>query len=342
MPPKPRAAQDSAFPNPPCLVKRPQPAFRSTMLSSLIMLLLSGIAVGEQPLTAGEWMSTAQRARDANAQHLNSLRATGRLLREVSDPSRGMPRTTLDAQLQLAYDGPNFHLSLNYLEHLIRVSGDFAHAWRPSNIARRNIIFDSKTVTLVEWTVEGECRGELFYDFGLQQAMRTADFPAEDPIQLWTPALSLAASQMRNTEITPLAGGGVVGQVDNPHYRMRFYFFGSFDYDLRRVSTYRKDDIVPFRDIVLNWKAIDDAWFVQRYVATLRTNNAADEPLQGDVETTIVEYQTMEKIAKLPLDIFSLRSLDIPRDAIFRDHRQLVDGRQKLWRWDGDCLVEVE
>lgn len=289
-----------------------------------------------------------QQARDKNLSALQTAFGSGKAYFEVHESADDEPLTVLDADVQIFWDSPKFRLHLAYETNLtesVRRDGqreENFEKWSPSNIGERVIIYDGSQILSVEFDREGNCQGTIYFGFAKMAVMRNAGFPFEDPIRLWTQALNVEGLDLKNTEMTPLGNGGLIGLLQKNTYRMRFVLFDKFGYDLRRVSSYRTGESQPFRDYTMNWEPSGDAFYIQRFTNTV---TSASHDTGSDFQASrrrIIEYSKFQSNVELDPTVFELSSVNIPDGTEFLDKRANVEGGPKQLVYRDGNLVSID
>lgn len=282
----------------------------------------------------------AKRSRDANSAQLKTAYATGKVRHTIDDG--GPIITLLDADIQVFYDAPNFRVHLVYDQLLTE---QFRNAktpeesfvkWKPSSKAEQIILYNGSHLVSVSTERDQTCKGTIYFGFSKMTVLRNAGFPFEDPIQLWTQALSLEGLDPRALSITELKKGGFVGLMQKNRYRMKFFVCDEFGYDLRRVSSYRTGEQHPFRDYLLDWSHSQDVHYVTRFTNSWSTANPDTGAEHGLVRTLSVEYSEFQANPAIAPEVFSLASMSIPDGTKFSDKRSKVEfGPRELVFNDG-------
>lgn len=274
-------------------------------------------------------------ARKANTSQLRTAFGDGRVNFVVHESEHKAPVTVLDADIQIFFDAPKFRVHLLYEEKRNEArpvegqSDQEFEKWVPSNTAERIIIYDGSKIFSVDFDRARKCEGTIYFGFAKMAVMRTAGFPFEDPVTLWSQALNMEGLDRRYTQITPLATGGFLGQLTKNTYRMKFFFLDDFGYDLRRVSSYRTGETQPFRDYLLNWSESNDVYYVRRFANTV-TSASHDTGSAFQITRKLsVEYTTFDANIEIDPSVFTLSSIDIPDGSRFLDKRSSVNGGPK-------------
>jgi hypothetical protein len=306
-------------------------------------------AVGQAPVGDGSTteqdqrarlIDGAKRARDANASRLQSAYATGKVRHTIED---GGPVTTLiDADVQVFYDAPKFRVHLVYDQLLTeqfrnsKSNDENFEKWKPSSKAEQLIVYNGSHLIAVTTERDGTCSGTIYFGFSKMTVLRNAGFPFEDPVQLWTQALSLEGLDQRALSITELQRGGFVGLMQKNRYRMKFFVCDNFGYDLRRVSSYRTGELHPFRDYLLDWSRSQDVYYVTRFSNSWSSANPDTGAAHGVVRSLSVEYSEFQANLAIAPEVFTLSSMSIPNGTKFIDKRSKVEnGPRELVFNDG-------
>ncbi|MCA9134684.1 MAG: hypothetical protein KDA45_16065, partial [Planctomycetales bacterium] len=216
-----------------------------------------------------------------------------------------------------------------------------AEAMLDRHLAEQKILFDGKHVYALAETRSGLLQGDVYFDFNRQKVLRGAGLPFENPVQLWTEALNIERADLRQALLRPLVGGGFMGLLTRDTYRLKFYFFDRFGYDLRRVSSYRRGEDVPFRDCLLSWQEADGLHYVHRYVSKLEEHSPPGEAAAPSRRVLEVEYRSFEANGPIDQALFRLPALEIPAGTPFDDHRVQVNGQPRRLHFDGSGLQEM-
>lgn len=288
--------------------------------------------------STGELLSGVAQAMADNAARIQTLMAQGRIRHQKYFRDVEAPHVTLDAELWLTYQAPKFRLHLQYAP---TGPGGDAPAAR-ATLEQQTVLFDGQTVTTVEQRPDGEWRGDIYFEFHKQNMLRMAGFPFADPVTLWNEPLPVGRADLLASKTTPLLGGGFVGVLDKDTYRLKYYFLGDFPFDLRRVSSYRADEELPFRDWHLQWRQAHGIHYVERLVRRVNESPPAD----GDLSASGVSHEQIDlQFPKVVLNpaispaACELSALALPEETPFYDHRVNINGKPKLLRWRGGQLV---
>ena len=294
---------------------------------------------GSSPL-----LDMAVMARDENANRLQSAYGSGRITREVQtgDPLQAL--TVMDSDIQLFYDRPRFRVHLAHdvrlVESLRSEEADEGKGddWFPADVREQVIIFDGKKVYSVEFRGADECLGEIYFGFAKLAVMRSAGFPFEDPVDLWSQALSIESLERDRLALTPLdSDRGFIGLESRNTYYRKFYFLDQFGYDLRRVSSYRKSEPQPFRDYLLEWSLSNGVYYVSRFTNTVAKANGSRKPGPQTINRYTVRFTSFDANVDVNASVFSLDSVGMPEGTLLMDKRASVEGGPKQWIYrDGE------
>lgn len=275
--------------------------------------------------------------RDENAQQIKSAFASGRVQFLVREAEETEATILLDAGLQIYSEGTKYRVHLSYdrkLEENPDYQGplDEEHPkWIDSTISERIILFDGERLFSINFDQEGSCNGMIYFGFAKMAVMRAAGYPFEDPIRIWQQALNVEGIDVTQTKLSPFQSRGMLGIMQKNTYRMRFLFLDNFDYDLRRVSSFRVGESQPFRDYTLNWEACEGAYYVKRFSNTTTSAHGNTGSRNQTMRRLTVDFDTFKNQIEIPLDTFTIQSLSIPVGSPFFDKRASVDGSpQKL------------
>lgn len=331
------------------------------LLLNLLLLLLIALqtssALWGQPAKSTadtkELLTAARKAIEQNAAKLQSVAAQGNIRHLRFERDVELPTVTLDADLTLVYQAPKFRLTLQYASPAEQLPDDRQRpttAWpiadaRESGepkLHQQTILFDGKTVITVEQSRKGSWRGDIYFDFHKQNMLRMAGFPFEDPVALWNEPLRIDRADLGDSETTPLRGGGFLGVLNKDTYRLKYYFLGSFAHDLRRVSSYRLGEEIPFRDWHLIWQQAGGGHYVERLVRRINeSTSAVVEANTSAVTHEVVElqYKSFSLNPTIDANTFDLSGLTLPDAVPFHDHRVNVNGKPKVLAFRGGNLV---
>ncbi len=296
-------------------------------------------------------LSTARQALERNAAELQSVTAQGRIRHLQFDRDVEAPVVALDADLLLLYDAPKFRLHLQYRAPWENFGGHSSQLPLEPNEAdqhkleQQTLLFDGQTVLTVERKRDGSSRGDIYFDFHKQNMLRLAGFPFEDPVMLWNEPLRLDRADLSASETKPLSGGGFLGVLTKDTYRLKYYFLGAFEFDLRRVSSYRLGEDIPFRDWHLNWGQSQGVHYVERLVRRINEATTADDAFQRSVrshEQVELEYKTFDVAAAIGPEAFELSALALPESLPIYDHRVNVNGKPKVLHCRDGKLVDAQ
>lgn len=339
----------------------PRPVKLFIYLLSLLPLMLQTTSAlwGQSAKTTRdttELIALARKAIERNAATLQSVTARGNIRHLRFERDVETPTATLDADLALTYQAPKFRLTLQYAAPEERLATDSQRptvAWRPAEgegsselkLQQQTILFDGKTVITVEQSRKGTWRGDIYFDFHKQNMLRMAGFPFEDPVALWNEPLRIDRADLVDSETTPLSGGGFLGVLNKDTYRLKYYFLGGFDHDLRRVSSYRLGEEIPFRDWHLIWQPLGGGHYVERLVRRINeSTGAVVEANSSGVTHELVElhYKNFKLDPRIESNAFDLTGLSLPDAVPFYDHRVNVNGKPKLMKLSGGSLVAFD
>lgn len=307
--------------------------------------------VASDSTTTQTLLAAAKLADQRLAEQLHTVVAQGRIRHIVYVRDLTSPSVTLDADVQVFYDAPKFQLHLQYSTDLAKglagsaIDQESKDGNKATVVTDQTLLFDGQTLTKVQHFSNGTCRGDIYFDFHRPNMLRIAGFPFEDPIELWREPLLIDRADLLTAHTTPLTDGGFVGTLSKDTYRLKFYFLGSFGYDLRRVSTYRIGQDTPFRDWHLSWQRVDGVPYVERLIRRSNSVNGENEPL-GLTETLReqieLEYSRFSLAAAIDPAVFELTGLDLPQSTPFYDHRTNVDGKPKVVWWKQGQLTSAQ
>ncbi len=285
-------------------------------------------------------------ARDKNTAALRTAFGSGKVRFEVFESSEDTSLTVLDADIQVFFDAPKYRIHFVYATKMLerfRQQGESIDAfqkWVPSDIAEQIIIYDGSKIVSVEVDTTGSCEGTIYFGFNKMAVMRNAGFPFENPVTLWSEALTPEGLDIRNLELTPMESGGIVGLLRKNTYIQKFVLFGKFGYDLRRVSSYRIGERQPFRDYLITWDYSNGAHFVRRFSNTLTSANPDTGASHSYYRKLTVEYPRFEANTEIDPNVFELDNLGIPSGTSFVDKRANVEGVPKQLVFDDGRLTE--
>ncbi len=303
------------------------------------------------PATTQTLLAAAKLADQRLAEQLHTVVAQGRIRHTVYLRDLNSPSVTVDADVQVFYDAPKFQLHLQYATDLAEGPTESAtdHKSNDENKATvatdQTLLFDGKTLTKVQHFSNGTCRGDIYFDFHRPNMLRIAGFPFENPIELWREPLQIDRADLLNAHSTPLTNGGFVGTLSKDTYRLKFYFLGSFGYDLRRVSSYRIGQETPFRDWHLSWQLADGIPYVERLERRSNTVSGENEPLgltNTLREQIELEYSHFSLSTAIDPAVFELAGLSLPESTPFYDHRTNVEGKPKVVWWKQGQLANTQ
>lgn len=302
------------------------------------------------PATTQKLLAAAKLADQRLAEQLDTVVAQGRIRHIAYVRDLNSPSLTLDADVQVFYQAPKFQLRLQYATDLAEGLTENATVQKSNDenktpvVTDQTLLFDGQTLTKVQHFSNGTFRGDIYFDFHRPNMLRIAGFPFEDPIELWREPLQIDRADLLTAHTTPLTNGGFVGTLNKDTYRLKFYFLGSFGYDLRRVSSYRIGQETPFRDWHLNWQLADGVPYVERLVRRSNTVSGENEPLgltntlREQIELEYSHFSLAETIDPV---VFELAGLDLPESTPFYDHRTNVEGKPKVVWWKKGQLADT-
>ena len=279
-----------------------------------------------------ELLDLAAEAKQQNELALHSARGTGKVTYLVHAADEPSPTAVLDSDIEFYFDQSRFHVHLAHTQKLIEAmrqenqGEDEYQRWVPSGITEQYVIFDGKKVIAVDVLDDGTHRGKIYFGFAKLGVMRSAGFPFENPIDLYSQALDVKSSDTRKAVITPLANGGFLGLLAKNTYRMKFFFLGQHGYDLRRVSSFRKGETQPFRDYLISWESDDGVYFVNRFTNTVTTAHGNTGSSRQTTKRLTVNYDDFHVNEVIDPSVFTLDSIPIPNGTIFLDKRANVEG----------------
>ncbi len=224
----------------------------------------------------------------------------------------------------------------------VQAAGELRNTRRSSNsqiFTERLVIFDGDVVYSVV-SSNGRHRGKIFFDFQQQHVLRSTGYPYVPPLQLWQAGIS-AQLDPQKVQIQKLNQRGQILSEVNAAYTTKYYFFDEFDYDLRRVIFTVPKAKLPFREISLRWGESHGVRYVSRYASKDRylSDNPNAPPV--DSRNIEIEFSRFEADANIADEVFTLRSLNLPVNTPFDDHRSNVGGQPKQLKWNGQTLVDV-
>ncbi len=308
-----------------------------------------------------------QSARNSLEKRLVSALAVGRLRQQTLKDA--LPVVT-EHDIQIFYEAPKFRVHVidiaepgtplnatsvkavnSELDEEIEIepvragAADFVQAARKTRlddsklVTERLVIFDGNVVYSILST-NGRQRGKIFFDFQQQHVLRSSGYPYVPPLQLWQAGIN-AQLDPQKIEIQKLNEQGKILEEVNASYTTKYYFFDDFDFDLRRVIFTVPKSQLPFREISLRWGESAGVRYVSRYAS--RDRSLSDDPTTPpvDVRKIEIEFSQFEANADIADDVFSLTSLNLPKNTPFDDHRANVDGQPKQLSWNGHELVDA-
>ncbi len=307
--------------------------------------LLTVLALGSAAAAQDTPESLLRKAEEAGRQTRETLKSasgTGTIQFTVLAPQDDEPNLVTDADIQVFFDAPKYHIRLTNVARRLVARGP--EPQEASEVVEQAILFDGgETLYWVQFFQDGKCRGEIYFAFSQQSVLRKAGLPLKTPIYLWNEALDIGGLDLSNTRVTSLAGGGLVGEVTKSRYRIKFFFLGDFGYDLRRVSSFRTGQRKPFRDHILTWDQSNGAHYVKRYShSVLRVPPDAQETAESTSrqEQFSIEYDSFEANVIVAPNVFSLDALKIPSGTVFLDRRVHVRGEPLRKIYDGRLLAQ--
>lgn len=287
-------------------------------------------------------LNQARAAHQTLSEGLLSAEAIGTVRHSLFYPDREQPTITIDADIYVAYDYPKFSVRLSYATRKTEIevpdedplNNDLQ--WVETALAEQTVVFDGTSVFSVESWRDGRMQGDVYFDFKRENVLRSTGFPISDPVRLWLKALDIEDRKLDESTTTELSGGGFLGSLERSTYRLKYYFFGNFGYDLRRVSSYRLEEDIPFRDCWLQWREQSGVRYVNRIVTRIE-----EQTPQGIVRRQLeVDYPSFQINPPLQPTAFDISSVPMPIGTTFRDHRANIDGKPKPLVYDGQRLVE--
>lgn len=328
--------------------------YRSLMLCLWVLLPHTGLVSAQEAEKASADTQTEQvrqaieekiAAREKNSEKLQSAFASGRVEFLLRQPGDTKPTVLLDAGLQIFTKGTKYRVHLTYdarLEENPNYQGpldEINPKWIETDILERTVIFDGEKIYSLAFDKQRQCEGTIYFGFAKMAVMRLAGYPFEDPLRLWEQAVSLEGLDLTQTKISPFQSKGMLGIMQKNTYRMQFLFLDDFEYDLRRVSSYRLGESQPFRDYTLKWDSSNGVHYVKRFSNTT-TSAHGDTGSQAQIARTLsVEFDQFKSNITMPQDAFELRSASVPAGSRFRDKRSTVEGGPQRLVFDGKELL---
>ncbi len=283
-----------------------------------------------------ELLVRASQARDENRQRLRSAYGAGKVTYVLHEAGQTDPLTLLDADVQFFYEEPKFHIHLAYDQRLLenvqrKTVGEAADVprWIPSQVTEQVVIFDGNGLHSVEHRADGSCQGTIYFGFAKLGVLRSAGFPFSNPVDLSEGALKLEDVNEGQLSLIPFGRGGFMGTEIKNTYRLKFFVFDGFGYELKRVSSYRTGESQPFRDFLMTWEESNGIHYVRRYLNTVTSAHGNTGSSAQTTKKLAVEYHRFEANAAISPTVFSLASVDIPAGSVFLDRRSNVNGGPK-------------
>ena len=284
-------------------------------------------------------LARANAARDANADQLRSAVAAGTLRHVLVRSDQGHPTTLIDADFELVFDAPRWLLRIQYTTLLERPAAAASASdppWVDAGIARRFLWMDGEALVVVDCTTEEQWHGRIYFESSRQTVLPDAGFPSGHPLHLWLGALDTTREELRGAVTTPLSGGGFVGRLDRGAEELKFYLFGDFGYDLRRVSLYRSGDPQPMRDCLLHWHRVGEGqYYVERFVAKTREAIGVGDTVITAHRREELAYTSFESNARVDPSRIDLGAIGIPLGTRFTDRRANVETRPRILVYRG-------
>lgn len=221
------------------------------------------------------------------------------------------------------------------------------------------ILFDGESVYSVEIS-EQTSRGKGQFGFQQKSALRVAGYPCCPPLHLWSAyALPTASSKLQlqtlggadlpnganehgesNGRLSSDRDSSFVLHEKNAGFNVKYYFFGEFEHDLRRITFFSPASPRPFREVAYEWGQIgDDIYYPSRF--SVRDRHVASEPsdTRVDINDLSIEFYDMQLGPEALKDYrFTLSDLPIPVGTRFDDHRENENGKPIEKVWDGTAL----
>jgi len=279
-----------------------------------------------------ELLDLAAEAKAANEAALITASGAGKVSYLVHEADQPVPTAVLDSDIEFFFEDSKFHVHLAHTQKLIEAmrkegqDDDDYQRWVPSGISEQYVIYDGKKVTAVDVMSDGTFKGKIYFGFAKLGVMRSAGFPFENPVDLYSQALDVKSSDTRKSVITPLSNGGFLGLLTKNTYRMKFFFLGQHGYDLRRVSSFRNGETQPFRDFLISWASENGVHFVQRFTNTVTTAHGNTGSSRQTTKRLTVQYDDYQVNEPIDPKIFTLDAVPVPNGSIFLDKRANVEG----------------
>ncbi|WP_145081997.1 hypothetical protein [Aureliella helgolandensis] len=308
--------------------------------------------------TIQEQLRLLEESRLNNEERLISAEGKGVLKRWFVDTDSAEPLQTTDATIDLLYDSSKFLLIINNhfrlqelrVRELVEI-GDLVadripagKQWEETNISKTLVLGDGDAIYSAEWLADGSCTGEIDFVFSRQSVLRTAGYPFEHPLHLWKEALNISRIKPEQTKLTPLASGGLIGIESLNTFNLKFYFFGDFGFDLRRVSTQRMDTGLPIREYSFDWGESAGVHYLKRFSSTINltaTNEITREHTIASKKTLEVDFVDFKVNQPIEKNRFLLSHSGIPIGTHFTDNRSQVAGREATLEFDGTRLIPL-
>lgn len=277
-------------------------------------------------------LNLAADAKAANEEALWSATGTGKVTYLVHEADQVAPTTVLDSDIEFFYEDSKFHVHLAHTQKLVEAMRSENQAdedyerWVPSGISEQYVIYDGKKVIAVDVLADGTYKGKIYFGFAKLGVMRSAGFPFENPVDLYSQALDVKSSDTRKAVLTRLSNGGFLGLLTKNTYRMKFFFLGQHGYDLRRVSSFRNGETQPFRDYLISWASEKGIHFVQRFTNTVTTAHGNTGSSRQTTKRLTVHYDDFRVNEAIEPKVFSLDSIPVPNGSVFLDKRANVEG----------------
>lgn len=297
----------------------------------------SNVDVDAENVTAGhteQLLRAAQEALEENRRQLKSAFGTGSVTFRLHEAGEREAIALLDADVQFFHQAPKFRIHMVYSQRLVEnkvgETGEAKKRWVPSKVSEHVILFDGERLHSVEFFEPGKCRGTTYFGYAKVGVLRSAGFPFSDPVDLSEGALDLQDLRpLSEVRLTPFGRGGFMGQQSKNTYNIKFFFFGDFGYDLRRVSSYRNGETQPFRDYLISWGESNGVRYVRRFAHTVTSAHGNTGSSAQTAKKWTVEYHTFEANVPINPSVFALESVGIPEGTLFLDRRANVEGGPK-------------
>ncbi len=167
------------------------------------------------------------------------------------------------------------------------------------------------------------CRVEI-YD-RITSACASNIIPVHDPMRLATDVanISKVIDNLGETSlsVTRDANGVVIveGRIANrPKNRIEWILDPQKDYRLIAKRIHHDDDDRPYFHTELEWKQIDDVWYVHKFTETL---SHRDDPENRIRWVTVAEFEEFHPNVEVDSEVFMEDSIDVPPNATFYDRR---------------------